>query len=411
VTVEFVGGVTATGTTAAACYRSPNAQTPVNFQLDSNPVYPTTCDLPPGSICASPGPLPSFSISCDVSTTASYSGLIKVCFPHSYSADRLLHYNTATGLWEDITIEPVRANEPICGLVASLSPFLINAAPVLSVPTDLTLEATSAQGRIVAYSATAEDPDDGPVAASCEPASGSVFPLGATTVNCSAQDAAGETSTASFVVHVADTTAPLVIAPAPITISATESGGATAAASPALAQWLQGATASDVVDPSPVGGATVPQTTLFPIGTTTVTFRFTDASGNSGTATSTVTVVAVTGTPRIDVTVAAEGIVSGTRHYVDLVFTNIGGGTAFDVGSLVVPVATRGFGLIRVVSPTRPLALGDLTPGASTTVRIVLDVPRTVKEMLVIEAGAFWNARRQIVPFADAQPVTPTPVR
>jgi hypothetical protein len=31
--------------------------------------------------------------------------------------------------------------------------------------------------------------------------------------------------------------------------------------------------------------------------------------------------------------------------------------------------------------------------------------------MLVIEAGAFWNARRQIVPFADAQPVTPTAVR
>ena len=45
---------------------------------------------------------------------------------------------------------------------------------------------------------------DGPIATSCTPVSGSVFPIGATTVTCSATDAHHNTGTASFTVTVTD---------------------------------------------------------------------------------------------------------------------------------------------------------------------------------------------------------------
>ena len=57
---------------------------------------------------------------------------------------------------------------------------------------------------------------DGPVQASTTPASGSLFPLGATTVNVTARDARANTATGSFTVYVLDTTAPVLAPPSPI---------------------------------------------------------------------------------------------------------------------------------------------------------------------------------------------------
>lgn len=60
----------------------------------------------------------------------------------------------------------------------------------------------------MSFAATATDAVDGNVAVTCDPVSGSSFDIGATTVSCSASDAAGNTSTRRFVVTVVDTTAP-----------------------------------------------------------------------------------------------------------------------------------------------------------------------------------------------------------
>lgn len=79
--------------------------------------------------------------------------------------------------------------------------------PLLHLPDNIVAEATSAAGAVVTYTATAEGAD-GPV--TCAPLSGSTFPLGTTTVNCSASNAAG-TSTGSFTVTVGDTTAPTIV--------------------------------------------------------------------------------------------------------------------------------------------------------------------------------------------------------
>ena len=92
-----------------------------------------------------------------------------------------------------------------------------------------------------------------------------------------------------------------------------------------------------------------------------------------------------------------------TKQYVDLRFTNSGGASALRGTTLLVPVAVRGYGLIKVASPSQPIAIGDLGPGASRVIRVVLDVPATVKEFLLVEAGAYWLTSGAPAAFAETQ--------
>jgi hypothetical protein len=73
-----------------------------------------------------------------------------------------------------------------------------------SLPADVTATATSTSGAAVTYtSPTATDAVDGTVPVSCDgPASGSTFPLGTTTVSCSATDSSGNEARGSFEVNV-----------------------------------------------------------------------------------------------------------------------------------------------------------------------------------------------------------------
>ncbi len=407
VTVEFESGVTVGGTVGASCQRNPLTTTGADFLFDVKPAIVECGTLPDGTPrpCAVPSSAfgSSYTIACDVSTSAQYVGRVKVCFPNVYGRDTLYHYNAATGQWEDITIRPVQAGQRICGWVSSLSPFVINATPELILPSGLVVEASSAAGAAVAYAASAVDAEDGPLPADCTPVSGTVMPMGVTIVACSTADAAGSSDTASFTVTVRDTTPPVVTAPQPLTIDATQPNGTTAAASAALAQWLGAATAADLVDAAPTGGAQVAPSAIFPVGTTTVTFRFVDKGGNAGTATSTVTVVQ--GNPQIAVTITGRGKLTGNKQYVDLTFANIGGGTAVRATTLLIPVPIKGLGLVRIVSPGQPIAIGDLAPSRTRTIRVVLDVPTAVREFLLIEAGTFWTTSGTPMAFAETQPL------
>ena len=81
--------------------------------------------------------------------------------------------------------------------------------PAIFVPPDITVDATSPDGAVVDYEVTAEDDVDGPVTPSCSPVSGSDFPVGTTTVECTATDSSGNGATASFDVTVLGATAQL----------------------------------------------------------------------------------------------------------------------------------------------------------------------------------------------------------
>jgi hypothetical protein len=153
--------------------------------------------------------------------------------------------------------------------------------PVLSLPDDITEEATGPNGAVVTYNASAEDAVDGAVAVDCTPASGATFALGETTVDCSATDAAGNESTGSFTVTVEDTTPPELNLPDNITEEATGPNGNVV---------NYNATASDLVDGSVSVNCSPASGSQFPIATTTVNCSATDAAGNESTGSFTVKV-------------------------------------------------------------------------------------------------------------------------
>ncbi|MDQ3966764.1 MAG: HYR domain-containing protein [Thermoproteota archaeon] len=206
--------------------------------------------------------------------------------------------------------------------------------PVLTVPEDIVVEATSADGAVVTFEVTAQDNVDGTatleededggatvtqddvggeIGIDCDPPSGTTFPIGSTTVACTATDEAGNTATESFTVTVQDTTPPTLIVPADTVSRAT---------SPEGSQIIYLALARDNVD----GGATLmadnvlsqdddiggeigidcdpPSGSVFPIGTTEVECTATDEAGNTATASFTITVQ--------DTTLPEEEI---TTHY------------------------------------------------------------------------------------------------
>jgi len=111
--------------------------------------------------------------------------------------------------------------------------FLAQPPPVVTVPADITVDATSASGAIVSFTASAVDEVDGPITPTCTPPSGSTFSIGTTTVTCTATDSSGNTGSARFTVTVRDTTPPsvpvitsfsppsLAMGPACVTVSGT----------------------------------------------------------------------------------------------------------------------------------------------------------------------------------------------
>src|SRR5204863_218803 len=98
--------------------------------------------------------------------------------------------------------------------------------PVVTVPANATVEATAATGAAFSFTASASDVVDGLRPVTCTPASGATFPLGPTTVHCTATDSKGNNGAASFTVTVTDTVGPVVTVPANATVEATSTTGA-----------------------------------------------------------------------------------------------------------------------------------------------------------------------------------------
>ena len=176
---------------------------------------------------------------------------------------------------------------------ASRSWTVRSALPVLKVPADQVVEATGPTGALVTYAVSAQDGADPlpPDAINCTPPSGSTFKLGPTTVTCTATNTLGAAAKASFTVTVRDTSAPRLTVPAPLTLTA---NGPIAATNGYIAGFLAGARSADVVDPAPTVVNDAPS--VFPLGTTVVTFTAKDASGNTVSGKSSLT-LAVPGTP------------------------------------------------------------------------------------------------------------------
>ena len=148
--------------------------------------------------------------------------------------------------------------------------------PSLSGLSDQVAEAVDATGANIEYEQpTAADVVDGSVSTVCSPGSGSRFPLGDSTVQCTASDSRGNIATGSFEIHVSDTIPPTLSQPADLTVQATSTSGA-------IVQYPL-PSATDAVDGSPVVTCE-PGPGQFPIGTATVTCTAVDLSGNRSQA-------------------------------------------------------------------------------------------------------------------------------
>ena len=146
-------------------------------------------------------------------------------------------------------------------------------APAITVPGTVTQEATSRQGAIVGFTVSARDLVDGPVNVACTPQSGSTFPIGSTTVSCSATDRAGNTGSSTFDVVVTHTAGPVITVPGMITAEAT---------GPAGAQVDYSVSAYDVVDGPATASCSPASGSMFTLGTTTVSCSASDEAGNMG---------------------------------------------------------------------------------------------------------------------------------
>jgi gliding motility-associated-like protein len=108
----------------------------------------------------------------------------------------------------------------------------------------------------------------------------STFSTGTTTVTWTVTDAAGNTATTTQLVTIIDTTLPTIEAPANIAM-ATNTGCTATGIALGLPQAADNCKVLSVTNNAPA---------IYPIGVTTVTWKVTDASGNSATAAQTVTV-------------------------------------------------------------------------------------------------------------------------
>ena len=151
--------------------------------------------------------------------------------------------------------------------------------PSLVLPSAITVSATSAAGAAVDYTASATDMFEGDLPVGCTPPAGATFPVGTTTVNCTATDAFGKTSSGTFTVQVKVTTPPVLTLSGTIVASATGPGGGAVTFTP---------TAKDLLGVNVPVTCTPPSGSTFPLGDTTVNCTATDSYGNVGTGSFTV---------------------------------------------------------------------------------------------------------------------------
>lgn len=255
--------------TAGVC----GAQPPAPAGPLTGPASPTRLD--PFTIAWAPSP----DEACIVTYEVLRNGMVIA------TVDPTVHSIQESGLADGPYEYVVRATDTAAqtSLSAPLTIVVDRTEPVLSLPGPIQVDSVSTTGEIVTFVATAVDAIDGPVAVTCTPASGSLFPFGTTTVSCSAQDTAGNVANGSFTVTVRDVAPPVIATRPDIQVQATSPAGAVVT--------YTNPTATDNADPAPVVTCVPPSGSTFPLGTTVVTCTATDASGNHASSTFKVKVV------------------------------------------------------------------------------------------------------------------------
>ena len=236
---------------------------------------PPVLNLPPNIVVPSDPGKNTAVVSYVVTATDDFPGVSVLSMPPS-------------GMAFQIGVTTVNATAVDAGGNTTRGSFTITVTdampPVIQCPTNMVCSPSApANNTMVFFSIIATDNQPG-VTASCNPASGTVFPLGITPVTCMARDAAGNTATCMFTVCVRDNQPPVITVPTNIIIAADLNQCS------AIVNYN-----ASVSDDQP--GATLrclpPSGSAFPVGTNVVTCNATDASGNTASASFNVIIIDV----------------------------------------------------------------------------------------------------------------------
>jgi hypothetical protein len=135
--------------------------------------------------------------------------------------------------------------------------------PSLQLPGAINVQATSNDGAVVSWTATATDVVDGSVAVSCAPASGTLFPIGTTTVICTATDSRNNSAGGGFVVNVSKKSEPPPQQATNLEAEATGPDGA-------IVSFPSGQTGADDANGRPTATCMPASGSKFPLGKTNV---------------------------------------------------------------------------------------------------------------------------------------------
>jgi hypothetical protein len=306
------------------------------------------------------------------------------------------------------TTDVIYAVTDAAGNAASATQHVVvtdSTPPVLAVPSDVTVDADAASPTTLITdaalgTATATDNSGSVTVTRSGIPAGNRFPVGTTLVTYTATDPAGLSSTATQAVTVVDHTPPVLLAPQDVLVDT--GSGSTDPFVVVTDATLGSPLASDNNGAPVVTRNGVPAGNRFPIGTTTIAYTATDASGNAVTALQDVLVVDDTH-PALnvpdDVTVqTAPGDTTGTVIFgedalgsatgsdnsglpVGIVRAGVPSGGAFPIGVTdVVYTATDAYGNLTTL--TQHVTVLDRTPP-------VIVVPSPV---LVVAAPQFATA-------------------
>ena len=171
-----------------------------NFAQDAQGTVtqPPSVKAPPFIIARAAGPSWT-QVNFQVNATGSTSDKISVyCNPGSGSAFPM-----------GSTIVLCAAKDPVTNLVG-YAMFNVTvkdtSPPTFKVPHSILKQADTLEGSSITYNANASDSVDGNTISTCNPPSGSIFPLGVNQVTCTATDKSGNSGQASFSVIIGQTT-------------------------------------------------------------------------------------------------------------------------------------------------------------------------------------------------------------
>jgi IgGFc binding protein/HYR domain len=189
-------------------------------------------------------------------------------------------YTIVSAQTADLGTYAVKVTNPL-GSTTSSNATLSFSSLTLTCPSNIIVSCRGSKGTAVSFTVGISDPCDPNATVVSVPPSGSLFPLGTTTVVSTGTDQSGNRNSCSFTVTVVDNLAPSIVCPADRIVIATSPQGAPVSFT---------VTASDNCDPNPTVTATPPSGSIFPLGTTVVAAFATDANGNQSSCSFNITV-------------------------------------------------------------------------------------------------------------------------